>query len=251
MNTPPIILVPGFWLGAWAWDEVAGMLRADGHDVTAITLPGLESVDADRSSVTAEDHVDAICAAVKAAGRPVVLVAHSGAGFSGYAASDRVPEHIAAMVYVDTGAGVGAMDAAFEGDEKPLLSPEDLAANENLDGLSEAQLETFRRRAVPEPGGVLREGIELNNDARLDIPSTVICTAYTAAEYRDAVENGYDFVLGLRDLRNLTWVELPTSHWPMWSKPKELATIIGDVAKAHASGAEAQGSGASAGASGA
>ena len=23
----PIILVPGFWLGAWAWDEVAAALR--------------------------------------------------------------------------------------------------------------------------------------------------------------------------------------------------------------------------------
>jgi pimeloyl-ACP methyl ester carboxylesterase len=236
MNTPPIILVPGFWLGAWAWDEVAGALRADGHDVTALTLPGLESTDTDRSTVSAADHVDAICEAVKAAGRPVVLAVHSGTGFSGYAASDRVPERIAAMVYVDTGAGVGAMDAEFEGAEKPLPSPEELAANENLDGLSEAQLETFRHRAVPEPGGVLREGIQLINEARLDIPSTVVCTAYTADEYRDAVEKGYDFVLGLRDLRNITWVELPTSHWPMWSRPTELATIIGDVAKAHASG---------------
>ena len=236
MNTPPIILVPGFWLGAWAWDEVAGALRAEGHDVTALTLPGLESADSDRSSITAADHVEAICDAVRAAGRPVVLAVHSGAGFSGYAASDRVPEHIAAMVYVDTGAGVGAMDAEFEGAEKPLPSAEDLAANENLDGLSEQQLETFRQRAVPEPGGILREGIDLRNDARLDIPSTVVCTAFTADEYRDAVEKGYDFVLGLRDLRNLTWVELPTSHWPMWSRPTELATIISEVAKANASG---------------
>ena len=46
----PIILVPGFWLGAWAWDEVAAKLRADGHAVTALTLPGLESADADRST---------------------------------------------------------------------------------------------------------------------------------------------------------------------------------------------------------
>ena len=41
MPPAPIILVPGFWLGAWAWDDVAGRLRADGHDVTALTLPGL------------------------------------------------------------------------------------------------------------------------------------------------------------------------------------------------------------------
>jgi hypothetical protein len=29
-----------------------------------------------------------------------------------------------------------------------------------------------------------------------------------------------------------TYVDLPTSHWPMWSKPKELAKIIGDVVTA-------------------
>jgi len=138
------------------------------------------------------------------------------------------------MVYVDTGAGVGAPDAEFTATEKPLPSPEELAANENLDGLSEEQLQTFRARAVPEPGGVLREAIELTNGARLDIPSTVICTGYTSKDYKDAVEAGYDFVLGLRDLRNLDWVDLPTSHWPMWSKPRELAEIIGRVASEHA-----------------
>jgi hypothetical protein len=34
---------------------------------------------------------------------------------------------------------------------------------------------------------------------------------------------------------DITWVDLPTNHWPMWSRPTELAEIIGDVAKAHAS----------------
>ena len=52
MTSAPIVLVPGFWLGAWAWDEVASILRTDGHDVTALTLPGLESADADRSAIT-------------------------------------------------------------------------------------------------------------------------------------------------------------------------------------------------------
>jgi pimeloyl-ACP methyl ester carboxylesterase len=234
MKGPPIVLVPGFWLGAWAWDEVAAALRADGHEVTALTLPGLESADADRSRITMSDHVEAICKAVCAAGRPVVLAVHSGAGASGYGASDRVPELIAAMVYVDTGAAKGALDAGFEGVEKAMPSPEELAKNENLNGLSEEQLETFRRRAVPEPGAALREAAELTNDARLDVPSTVICTGYTSAEYKDAVKQGYDFVAGLADQRNVTYVDLPTSHWPMWSRPKDLAAIIGDVAKAHA-----------------
>lgn len=236
MPSVPILLVPGFWLGAWAWDEVAGALRDGGHDVTALTLPGLESADADRSSVTFEDHVEAICDAVRAAGSPVVLAVHSGAGFSGYAASDRLPELIAAMVYVDTGAGVGAMEPDFDGVELPLPPAEQLAEEENLDGLSEEQLATFRERAVPQPGGVLRGSVELTNDARLDIPSTVVCTAFTSEQYQAGVEAGWAFLAGLGELRHVTWVDLPTSHWPMWSRSGELAAIIGEVAERHAQG---------------
>jgi pimeloyl-ACP methyl ester carboxylesterase len=230
VSAAQIILVPGFWLGAWAWDEVADALRADGHDVTALTLPGLESAEADRSSVTLSDHVDAIVDAVNAAGSPVVLAVHSGSGFSGYAASDRVPEKIAAMVYVDSAPGKGAMDPDFADAEKPLVW-DDVAKEENLDGLSEEQMETFRRRAVPEPGGVLRESVELTNDARRDIPSTVIATGFSSEQYKEAMKEGYSFLAGLPELRTVTWVDLPTSHWPMWSRPKELAEIIGDVAK--------------------
>jgi pimeloyl-ACP methyl ester carboxylesterase len=237
MTSAPIVLVPGFWLGAWAWDEVAAALRADGHDVTALTLPGLESVDADRSAITMSDHVDAICEAVTAAGAPVVLAVHSGAGAPGYAATDRVPERIAAVVYVDSGPATGALDPDFDAVEKPLPSREELAAEENLDGLSEEQLDTFWRRAVPQPGATLREGIELTNDARLDVPSTVVCTGFSSEQVKDAVEQGYAWLGGLTELREVTWVDLPTSHWPMWSRPRELATIIGEVAKTHAPGA--------------
>jgi pimeloyl-ACP methyl ester carboxylesterase len=186
MAPAPIVLVPGFWLGAWAWDEVVAALLSDRLEPTAITLPGLESPDADRSSVTLSDHVDAICDGVRAAGRPVVLAVHSGTGFSGYAASDRVLELIAAMVYVDSAPGKGALDPGLEGD-KPL-NWEELAAEENLDGLSKEQLETFRRRAVPEPGGVLREAVELTNDARVDLPTTMICTGFPSEQVRNAAE---------------------------------------------------------------
>ncbi|MEK6206503.1 MAG: alpha/beta hydrolase [Chloroflexota bacterium] len=234
MTTAPIVLVPGFWLGAWAWDEVAAALRADGHKVTAVTLPGLESADADRSAITFAHHIDAICNAVTAAGRPVVLAVHSGAGAPGYAVTDRIPKQIAAMVYVDTGPATGALDAGFDAVEKPMPSLEKLAGDENLDGLTKEQLETFRRRAVPEPGAALRGAAKLTNDARLDVPSTVVCTGYTSAQYKDAVKEGQEWLGGLAELRNVTYVDLPTSHWPMWSRPRELAVIIGDVAKARA-----------------
>jgi pimeloyl-ACP methyl ester carboxylesterase len=232
-TTPaPIILVPGFWLGAWAWDEVAAILRADGHDVTAITLPGLESVDADRSAVSFEDHVQAIVDAVEAAPSRPVLAVHSATGFSGYAASDRIPEKIAAMVYVDTAPGIGALDPDYADVEKPMIWPE-IEAEENLDGLTEEHKARFRERAVPVPGSLLRESVELTNDARNEIPSTLICTGFSAEQYQTYAREHPEaaWLAGIPQLRNATWIDLPTSHWPMWSKPIELAAIIGDVAR--------------------
>jgi pimeloyl-ACP methyl ester carboxylesterase len=231
MASTPIILVPGYWLGAWAWDDVVAPLSADGHDVTALTLPGRESADADRSSISLSDHVDAIANAVKAAGRPVVLAVHSGTGAAGYAITDRIPEQIAAMVYVDSAPGKGAMDPDFDAVEMPMPSLEDLAKGENLDGLTKEQLETFRQRAVPEPGAALRDAAELTNDARLDVPSTMICTGASSDQVKEWAEGDYAWLAGLKELRNVTWVDLPTSHWPMWSRPQELAVIIGDVAR--------------------
>ena len=230
-TSAPIILVPGFWLGAWAWDEVAAMLRDAGHEVTALTLPGLESVEADRSGVSFTDHVEAIVAAVEAAPAPPVLVLHSATGFSGYAASDRVPEKIAAIVYVDTAPGKGALDPDFADVEKPMVWSE-IEEEENLDGLSEEHKARFRERAVPVPGSLIRETVELTNDARRDIPSTLICTGFSAEQYQTYAREHpeWAFLAGIPELRNATWVDLPTSHWPMWSKPAELAQIIGNVA---------------------
>lgn len=231
MTTPPIVLVPGFWLGAWAWDEVANHLRAQGNDVHPITLPGLDSPSTDRSTITFADHVEAICAAVEVAGPPVVLAVHSGAGMPGYAATDRVPDRIAAMVYVDTAPGKGAMDPDLVGDELPL-APTWEELGENLDGLSDEQLDRFRDRAVPEPAAALREAWDFSNDARRSVPTTIICTAFPAAEYQKGVAEGHSFLAGVPELDDITWIDLPTSHWPMWSRPAEVAGIIADVARA-------------------
>jgi pimeloyl-ACP methyl ester carboxylesterase len=227
----PIILVPGFWLGAWAWDAVAGALRTDGHDVTALTLPGLEPDHRDRASVTLRDQADAIVAAIEAHDRPVVLAVHSGASQPGYAASDRVPDRIAAMVYVDTAPGTGPIDPDFAGDLLPL-APTWEELGENLDGISEEQLAEFRERAVPEPASAVRDAPELRNDAaRTAVPSLVVCTAFPASEYQKAAAEGAPWLAGLNDLTDLTYLDLPTSHWPMWSRPAELTAILGAVAR--------------------
>ena len=61
-----IILVPGFWLDASSWEEVTPALEAAGHRPHPLTLPGMQSVDADRSGIGLRDHIDAVVAAIDA-----------------------------------------------------------------------------------------------------------------------------------------------------------------------------------------
>lgn len=239
MTSARIILVPGWWLGAWAWDEVADLLRADGHDVVALTLPGLDSKATDRTSISLDDHVGAVVDALRASDAPAILAVHSGAAVTGYAASDRAPERIAHLVYVDTGPPKGAADPDFADVEMPMPSLEELKQNEPLQGLSDEQLQTFADRAVPQPGGAIRDDPGLSNEARRDVPSTVIATGYTSDDYKEAIEQGQSWLAGLGELRDLTWIDLPTSHWPMWSAPKDLARILGGIASSSGAGPNA------------
>jgi pimeloyl-ACP methyl ester carboxylesterase len=233
MTTSPIVLVPGFWLGAWAWDDVADALRADGHDVLALTLPGLESVDAERASITLADHADAIRQAVESFDRPVVLAVHSGAGVPGYMVTDQIPHLIAHAVYVDSGPATGALNPDFVGDELPLPSWEELAEDEanSVASFTEQQLATFRARSVPEPAGPMRQAPDLANAARLDVPTTVICTTMPAVAIQAIIPRGYAWIGGLAELRNVSYVDLPTSHWPMWTRPSDLAQLLNDIAR--------------------
>jgi pimeloyl-ACP methyl ester carboxylesterase len=236
-RSPRVILVPGFWLGAWAWDEVAGILREQGRDVIALTLPGLEPGHAAPGEVSLEDHVAAIEAAITGGGEPVLLVAHSGAAIPATVALDRHVDRVARTVWVDTAPVVdgGAMDASFEGDAMPLDAMwDDELEQGSMRDLTDAQLAEFRRRAVPQPGGAVRDRPTLTDDRRLDVPATIVCTAFSADEYRAYAEQGAPFLAGVLDHRALTMVDLPTGHWPMWSKPAELAALIADEADAAA-----------------
>jgi hypothetical protein len=80
--------------------------------------------------------------------------------------------------------------------------------DENLDGLSAEQLQTFRRRAVPEPGAAIREGPDLTNDRRLDVPTTVICSTFSSEQIKAAAEEGQAWLGGLAELRDVTWLHL-------------------------------------------
>ncbi|AOW94674.1 esterase [Rhodococcus sp. WMMA185] len=233
-----IVLVPGFWLGDWAWDAVANDLNDRGHRVTAVTPPGLESSESDRSTIGLDDHIAAVVAATAttATDQRTVLVAHSGSGPVVYGASDRVPERIDRIVYVDSGPlqnGTALRpDLEPSVTEIPLPSWSELEADGNsLDGLDDVMLRTFRARAVPHPAGPARDALELTNPRRVDVQSTVICTSFPSEAIAQMVTAGHPMVAELARLTAVEYVDLPTGHWPMWSRPTDLAAAIDAAAR--------------------
>jgi pimeloyl-ACP methyl ester carboxylesterase len=236
-SEPTIILIPGHWLGAWAWDEVLERLTALGRRATPMTLPGLDEEDPERASRTLSDQVAAIEQVMDreaaSAERPVVIVAHSGANAPVSLVLDRRPELVGRVVWVDSGpvapGTVFAPDASDDLAELPLPPFDVLGEQASLEGLDAGLLERFRLRAVPEPGPVLREAVRLTSDARLHVPTTLVCCSIPGAQLMELAGAGHPVFAEVAGLHDLALVDLPTGHWPMWSRPAELAQILADA----------------------
>jgi pimeloyl-ACP methyl ester carboxylesterase len=233
-SSPTIILIPGHWLGAWAWDEVLEHLDTDHFRAVAMTLPGLDGDDPERAEKTLDDQVVAVLDVITGLGasddEPVTLVAHSGANAPVSVVLDRHPDLVHRVVWVDS--GPMATGSAFAPDlpkaveELPLPSFDALAQQANLEGLSAEVLERFRARAVPEPGPVLRQPVELTDDARHKVPTTLVCCSIPSAQVLELARGGHPMFAEVANVEHLDVIDLPTGHWPMWSRPRDLAQAI-------------------------
>jgi pimeloyl-ACP methyl ester carboxylesterase len=242
------VLVPGAWLGAWAWFDVACGLREAGHTALPISLTGLaERADAAGPHVNLDTHIADVTALLDAEDlHDVVLVGHSYAGIVVTGAADRRPDRIARVIYVDSGPapnGVSSSEfappeareetaraVARDGDGWRLapshFDPE--ADPVNLAGLSEAALQTMRARATDHPYATMTQPLSLTG-AGDQLPRTAICCTFPLDAVRGMVEAGNPFFSGLRDA---TLVALPTGHWPMFSEPEALTRLLIEAADA-------------------
>ena len=98
------VLIPGYWLGAWAWQPVTERLRAAGHTVYPLSPTGLgERAHLGGPDINLETHITDIVNLLRYEDlHDVVLVGHSGEGVALTGAADRVPERLAQLVYVDS-----------------------------------------------------------------------------------------------------------------------------------------------------
>lgn len=113
-----------------------------------------------------------------------------------------------------------APDLPVEVVELPLPPFDVLGQQASLQGLSDGDLERFRARAVPERAPVLREVVDLTNDTRREVPTTLLCCSLSGDQMMALVQSGHPMFAEVAKLKNVDVIDLPTEHWPMWSRPR-------------------------------
>ena len=227
-----VILIPGFWLNAASWDGVVPALEAAGHRVRALTLPGMASVDDDRTGIGLADHVAAVVEVIDETDGPVVLVGHSGGGAIAHAAVDARPDRVARVVYVDSGP-LG--DGDVINDELPVVDGEvplpdwSVFGDEDLTDLDDELRERFRSTAIPQPAGVATDRQVLHDPRRYDVRVTVITCEFPSEMMRGWMAEGHPYTAELARINDVEIVDLPTGHWPQFTKPAELGAAIVDA----------------------
>jgi pimeloyl-ACP methyl ester carboxylesterase len=224
-----IVLVPGLWLGAWSWERVVPLLEEAGHRAHPLTLPGLESREADRSSVGVAEQVAAVVAAIDQADAPVLLVGHSLGSAIAWGALDARVDRVARTAYVGGWPSPSgrrlAEGFATAGDDLPMPAWQEFDDADVRD-LDEAARSEFAARAVPSPARLTTEALELKDDRRYAVPALFVCPEYTAEQLQQWVAGGEPSVAEIGRLADVSYADVPTGHWPQLTKPAELAAAL-------------------------
>jgi pimeloyl-ACP methyl ester carboxylesterase len=223
-----VVLVPGFWLAADSWSMVEAELSTNGVTFTSITLPGLGD-GTPPASVRLSDQIDFLAETIARIDGDVVLVGHSGAGPICHAAASRHTERVRRIIHVDTwplppGRSINA-ELADDHDVVPL--PDwSVFENEDLIDLDDELRARFRAMAHDQPAAVARDPFPEMDASRFDIPTTIICCEFTSAQLKTWMSAEAEIFAETSRMRTLDFVDLPTGHWPQFTKPHELAAAL-------------------------
>lgn len=222
------ILIAGLWLPATIWAEVAAELEVLGHRPVPLALPG---VDHGSASATLQDQLAAVLAAVDAAERPLV-VGHSAACTLAWMVADRRPDIVAGVAMVGGfPAAVGSSYADFfpvvDGVMPfPGWEAFDGPDNADLDERARTRIESV---AVSVPAGVSTATVELSDDRRFSVPVLLVCPEFTPEQAKSWLEAGD--IPELEKAELVSFVDIDSGHWPMITRPVELAHILHDFAR--------------------
>lgn len=214
-----IVIVAGGWSGGWALAPIARELRSQGHVVFTPTLTGLgERRHLRGAGVNLETHIEDITNVLHFEDlTDVVLCGYSYAGMVISGVADRLPERVAALVYIDAFVPQdGDSWWTLAGDAYRQLA----IANSSVDGLGVAPPAHLEHRCVAHPLASFLQAIRLSGRWNAVHEKVFI--------YASGWE-GTPFSATYRTLRDdPTWVvkELPCGHNVMAQMPQEFLAIV-------------------------
>jgi pimeloyl-ACP methyl ester carboxylesterase len=223
-----VLLIAGLWLDGSAWDDVVPALDALGHRSVPLTLPGQGDGSA---SATLDDQVAAVLAAIDSASGKPMVVGHSAACALAWLAADARPEKVARVCLIG---GFPSADGELYAD---LFEPKDglmpFPGWEPFEGPDSADLDEAARRriasaAIPVPEGVSRGVVRLMDERRFDVPVVLVCPEFSPAQAKQWIDAGD--VPEMAGAKHVDFVDIDSGHWPMVSKPVELARLLAAAA---------------------
>ncbi|MHB8245152.1 MAG: alpha/beta fold hydrolase [Acidimicrobiales bacterium] len=225
-----IILIAGLWLDASAWDDVVPRLRDLGHRPVAVSLPGQ---GAPAATATLGDQHAAVVAAVDAIAGPVMVVGHSAAATLAWMVADARPDAVARIVMIG-GFPSGDGDAYADffplvGGVVPFPGWEPFDGPDSAD-LFEQQRAAIAARAIPVPEGVVKGIVHLGDDRRFDVPVTLVCPEFSPGQAKEWINGGESPELARA--HHVDYVDIDSGHWPMFTRPTELADHLDRAANA-------------------
>src|ERR671914_331887 len=236
------VLVGGAWLGGWCWQPIARRLTEQGHDAYPVTLTGLgERVHLASPQVNLETHITDVVNLLELEDlHEVSLLGHRYAALVVTGAADQMPGRISQLVLVDIGPALDgvALIETFEPEARrqveqqveelgegwrlPMPPWDELAEQGSLEGLGNEQRRLMRSRAVDQPFATYTQPLRLENPAREALPKVGILCSFSLEQVQAMIASGYPV---FRELASPNWrfVELPTGHYPMFSRPDDVA----------------------------
>lgn len=224
-------LIPGLWLDASSWDAVVPAIESAGHLAHPLTMPGLEADDADRSSITLDTHIDHVVRLIDEApdDEKIALVAHSGGALVAFGAIDRRPDRVDRVVYVDSWPGG---EGAIVNDEVPFDDADmpfpgwDAFEEADVRDITPQLGEQIAARTHPSPSHAAIDPLHLADERRFDVPATIVICTMSAEQLNGLIDQGVAWLGDTTRLSSLHIAELPTGHWPQFTKPRELSELI-------------------------
>jgi pimeloyl-ACP methyl ester carboxylesterase len=221
------VLVPGAWLGAWAWVDVVAQLEKKGHSAYPVTLTGMgDRVHLASKEVGMETAVQDVLNVVKYNGiDEFVLAGHSFAGKVAAAVADRAHEKVKKVIYVDAfrpervTTPQGGFDPAGEFGPLPPGSIAFPLTEQTVDRIGKdvkgKKREWMMALATPWPSKLAKDPITLSKDYQRVKEAYIFCTL-SGDPVDEIVAGKWGKLLGPHRV-------MKTGHWPMITKPAELA----------------------------